>query len=290
MEKKTIYALGYFDGVHLGHQALLTACSDLAKCHGCTSGAVTFSGHPQQRVSGKAVPLINTDDDRRQLLLQAVNTVTELPFTGELMSMPWQSFLDMLVNDHHAAGFVCGSDFRFGCRGAGSAELLQDYCQSHNLTCSVVPQQYLDGIRISSTHIRSLLEDGNVKEASRFLGHPHILTGTVQPGKQLGRTIGFPTANLPYPTGLLALPHGVYACRATTHGKSFPAITNIGTRPTVSGEGITVEAHLLDFSGNLYSKTVTLEFLDFVRPEKKFDTLSQLKDQIAKDTAFFQSL
>ena len=290
MEKKTIYALGYFDGVHLGHQALLTACSALAKCHGCTSGAVTFSGHPQQCVSGKAVPLINTDEDRRQLLLRAVNTVTELPFTGELMAMPWQSFLDMLVKEYHAAGFVCGSDFRFGCRGAGSAELLQSYCQGHNLACSVVPQQYLDGIRISSTHIRSLLEDGNVKEASRFLGHPHILTGTVQHGKQLGRTIGFPTANLPYPAGLLSLPHGVYACRAIAAGKSFNAITNIGTRPTVSGEGITVEAHLLNFSGNLYGETMTLEFLDFVRPEQKFHTLAQLQEQIAKDTAFFQSL
>lgn len=287
MEKKTIYALGYFDGVHLGHQALLAACSDLAKSHGYTSGAVTFSGHPQQRVSGKAVPLINTDDDRRQLLLQAVNTVTMLPFTGELMAMPWQSFLDMLVKDHNAAGFVCGSDFRFGCKGEGTAAQLQEYCKNTALPCSVVDQQFLDSIRISSTHIRSLLEDGNVKEASRFLGHPHILTGTVQYGKQLGRTIGFPTANLPYPTGLLTLPHGVYACRVTTHGKSYNAITNIGTRPTVFGKGVTVEAHLLNFSGDLYGKALTLEFLDFIRPEQKFENIPKLQEQIAKDQEYF---
>lgn len=287
MENRTIYALGYFDGVHLGHRALLTACSDLAKCNGCTSGAVTFSGHPQKLLNQSAVRLINTDPDRRTLLLRDVDAVEEFAFTQQLMNMPWQDFLNMLVDHHNAAGFVCGSDFRFGSKGAGTAQLLQAYCGENHLACAIVPQQYLEDIRISSTHIRGLLERGSIREANRFLGHPHLLCGMVQPGKQLGRTIGFPTANLSYPDGLVQMPYGVYACRATVGGNSFHAITNMGTRPTVAGEDVTVEVHILDFSGDLYGKSLALEFLDFIRPEQKFESLAKLQEQIAKDREYF---
>ncbi len=284
MNNQIIYALGYFDGVHLGHKALLTACSELSKDCNCKSGAVTFNGHPQKLLSGNAVRLINTDDDRRFLLRNYVDTMAEFPFTEKLMAMPWRDFLDLLVREYNAAGFVCGSDFRFGSRGEGTAELLQEYCKDRNFSCSVVQQQFLDGVRISSTHIRNLLEQGDILQANRFLGHPHILSGIVQSGKQLGRTIGFPTANLPYPEELLQLPLGVYACRAQVGGKSYNAITNIGTRPTVSGEGVWVESHLLNFSGDLYGKNLTLEFLKFIRPEQKFSTLADLQKQIAEDT------
>lgn len=289
MNNKTIYALGYFDGVHCGHQALLAACAALSNSQNCQSGAVTFIGHPQQLISGKPVSLISTPPDRRKLLSGNVDTVVELAFTESLMAMPWQDFLNMLTIEYGAAGFVCGSDFRFGRKGDGTARLLQEYCQTKDLVCSVIPQQYLDGIRISSTHIRSLLENGNLTDACRFLGHPHTLTGIVQRGKQLGRTIGFPTANLPYPEELVKLPYGVYACRATVDGRAFDAITNIGTRPTVAGENVTVETHLLNFSGDLYGKEITLEFLEFIRPEQKFESLAALQKQIAKDAEYFQS-
>ena len=287
MNNKIIFALGYFDGVHSGHQALLDACSALAKEASCCSGAVTFLSHPQRLISGKDIAYINTCFDRRGLLLRTVNSVVELDFSENLMAMTWQDFLDMLVQNHGAAGFVCGSDFRFGCRGSGTAQLLQDYCRELSMPCAIVPQQILDDIRISSTHIRSLLEQGNIPEANRFLGHPHILSGIVQSGKQLGRTIGFPTANLPYPDELLKLPHGVYACRITAGSCICNAITNIGTRPTVSGQGVTVESHLLGFTGDLYGTRITLEFLDFIRPEQKFENLAQLQEQIAKDREYF---
>lgn len=285
MENKTIYALGYFDGVHLGHKALLDACRDAAR--DCKSGAVTFLGHPQKLLSGNAVRLINTDDDRRFLLRNYVDTVEEFPFTEKLMIMPWQDFLELLIREYNAAGFICGSDFRFGSRGEGTAELLEQYCKERNLSCCVVQQQILDGIRISSTHIRTLLEQGDIANANRFLGHAHILSGTVQSGKQLGRTIGFPTANFLYPEELLQLPLGVYACQAQVDGKSYNAITNIGTRPTVSGEGVWVESHLLNFSGDLYGKNLTLAFLKFIRPEQKFSTLADLQKQIARDMQYF---
>lgn len=281
--KKIIYALGYFDGVHLGHKALLTACRELAQAQKCKCGAVTFSPHPQQLLAGDRVGLINTDEDREEMLLFYVNTVQWLAFTESLMAMGWQDFLTDLVENYGAAGFVCGTDFRFGKGGQGTAKLLQAFCRENNLACCMVEQQFLDGIRVSSTHIRFCLEAGKIREANRFLGHPHMLTGVVQSGKQLGRTIGIPTANLSYPDPLLHLPYGVYACKVHFDGKAYPAVTNIGVRPTVSGEGITVESHLLDFSGDLYGKTVEISFYDFIRPEQKFSDLTQLKAQIEKD-------
>jgi riboflavin kinase/FMN adenylyltransferase len=283
--KKIIYALGYFDGVHLGHQALLAACRDLAQQQKCLCGAVTFLGHPETLLLGTAPGLINTPDDRKKLLQQQfhMDSVVELPFDEVLMATSWQDFLTDLVENYGAAGFVCGTDFRFGKSGQGTAKLLQAFCRENNLACCMVEQQFLDGIRVSSTHIRSCLEAGKIREANRFLGHPYMLTGVVQSGKQLGRTIGIPTANLSYPDPLLHLPYGVYACKVHFDGKAYPAVTNIGVRPTVSGKGITVESHLLDFSGDLYGKTVEISFYDFIRPEQKFSDLTQLKAQIKKD-------
>ena len=283
MKKKSIYALGYFDGVHLGHTALLGSCRELAQDQKCRCGAITFSPHPQQLLSGNRVGLINTNEDREEMLLQYVDTVRQLAFTESLMTMAWQDFLDMLIKSQNAAGFVCGTDFRFGKGGQGTAQLLQQYCCERGLSCRLVEQQFLDGVRISSTHIRGLLEQGKISDANRFLGHPHCLSGIVQQGKQLGRTIGVPTANIPYPEQLLKMPMGVYATKVCVDGKTYPAVTNIGTRPTVSGEGITVESHLLAFSGDLYGKNIVVSFCKFLRPEQKFADLNQLKAQIEAD-------
>ncbi len=286
MEEKYIYALGYFDGVHLGHQALLTACRDLAEKQKCKCGAVTFLGHPEALLRGNAPGLINTTSDRKNLLRQLhIDAVVEMPFDRALMETTWQDFLAMLVEERGAAGFVCGTDFRFGMGGQGTAQLLQQYCAERGLSCHLVEQQVLDGVRISSTHIRGLLEQGKVLDANRFLGHPHILAGTVLSGKQLGRTIGIPTANLSYPNELLKIPYGVYACKVCVDGKTYTAVTNVGVRPTVSGEGVTVESHLLDFSGDLYGKTAEVFFYDFIRPEQKFSDLVQLQAQIETDKA-----
>ena len=281
--KKTIYALGYFDGVHLGHRALLSACREAAEEHGCKSGAVTFLGHPERLLTGIAIPLINTNEDREEMLLSAVDTVVELTFTESLMAMPWQDFIEMLLRDHGAAGFVCGSDFRFGWKGAGTAQLLADFCKEQGCSCTVVPEQTVKGIRVSSTHIRTLLEEGKMEEAAQFLGHRHILSGTVTRGRQLGRTIGVPTANLNYPEELVQLKKGVYACTVQADGKQYMAVTNVGTRPTVGGSHITAESFLLDFSGDLYGKQITVEFYEFLRPEQKFSSLEELKDQIQND-------
>ena len=284
MEQKTIYALGFFDGVHLGHQALLEKCCALAADQGCVPGAVTFLGHPDTLVSGNTPPLINTAADRAMLLRRfGMEVVVELPFDRALMNMAYDSFLKLLITKYGAAGFVCGHDFRFGRHGEGNAEKLVAFCESRGLSVTVVQEQKIDGITVSSTHIRSLLEQGDMETAGRFLGHRHLLTGTVVPGQRLGRTLGTPTANLVLPQGVQIPRFGVYICRVAVDGVSYPAVTNVGTRPTVEGSYVTVEPWILDFEGDLYGRELTLEFYKFLRPERKFPSLEELRREIVKN-------
>ena len=285
MNKRQIVALGFFDGVHLGHQALLTACRDLARGLGAETAAITFESHPQSLFCREVPPLLTAVEDRKRLLrLYGMDQVHTFPVTREVMSTPWQAFLDKLT-DLGAAGFVCGYDFRFGSRGEGTAEKLLRFCEERNLPCVIVPEQTLDGVRISSTHIRDLIENGNMEEAVRFLGHRHILTGQVVTGRKLGRTLGIPTANISIPEDVVQLPFGVYACKALAEEKEYLAVTNIGNRPTVGGHRITVEPWLLDFEGDLYGKPLTLQFFRFLRPETKFSSLDALKEEILKNAA-----
>lgn len=283
--QKTIYALGFFDGVHLGHKALLDACRRLAADRDCRAGVVTFRSHPDALVLGSAPGLICTPEDREALLRESfsMDPVAALPFDGRMRATPWQDFLTMLLERWGAAGFVCGEDFRFGERGRGTAALLESFCRERGLACRVVPEQTLEGIRVSSTYIRTLVEAGDMARAVRFLGHPYRLSGRVAHGKRLGSRLGFPTANLAFPAGLAVPRFGVYACRARADGKWYRSVTNLGVRPTVSGEGITVESWLLDFDGDLYGKPLALDFYDFIRPEKKFPDLAALRQEILEN-------
>lgn len=280
---KRIYALGFFDGVHRGHQALLAACCALAQKNDCETAAITFENHPKSLFAAQVPPTINTVPDRQRLLRQfGITHVELLPVTKEVMSTNWRDFLESLLQ-RGAAGFVCGDDFHFGSRGEGNAQKLQKFCEEKDLPCIIVPEQTVEGVRVSSTHIRRLLEQGDMERASAFLGHPHMLTGQVVPGRSLGRTLGTPTANLRLPEGVICPRYGVYACRALVDGQDFVAVTNIGTRPTVSGIHVTVEPWLLDFSGDLYGKELTLQFYKFLRPEQKFDSLEALRAEIRRN-------
>ena len=280
-----IYALGFFDGLHIGHQALLEQCRTLAQQNGLLAGVVTFGAHPDGLVRGETPRLINTPQDREWMLKVRfpMDTVVTQPFDEKMRTMPWEDCLGMLRRDHGAAGFVCGDDFRFGHKGVGNAEKLSDYCRREGLPCAVVPEQTMDGIRISSSYIRSQLETGDMATAVKFLGHPHILTGTVVRGKGLGRRLGIPTANLLFPDGLVMIKFGVYACRCFIGDEVYPAVTNVGTRPTVQGQNITVEPWILDYTGDLYGQEIILEFHYFIRPEKKFESLEELKAGIHRN-------
>ena len=280
---QTIYALGFFDGVHLGHRALLKECRRLASITGRDAGVVTFGSHPDALVFGSAPVLINAPADRERLLRRDMDRVVTLPFDEKMHTTDWRDFLDLLCRDYGAAGFVCGDDFHFGAQGLGNGTLLADYCREAGLPWSVVPEQSVHGKRVSSTHIRSLLEQGDMEEADAFLGHPHILTGRVVHGHQLGRKMGIPTANLPLPSGLAVPKFGVYACLVELEGRKYPTVTNIGTRPTVQGQGITVEPWILRYDGDLYDREITLEFFKFLRPEEKFPSLEALQQEIRRN-------
>jgi len=283
MNKKRIFALGFFDGVHLGHQALLEQCCRLASETGCESAAITFDRHPGTLFSAAPPLLISTLPDRIRLLkAYGIRHVEVLPVTSEIMGTPWRRFLEQLL-EKGAAGFVCGEDFRFGHRGQGSADLLAEFCRERQIPWVVVPQQSIGEHRISSTYIRRQIEEGDMATAVRFLGHPLTLTGTVVRGQQLGRTLGIPTANLRLPPEVAAPKYGVYACRCHIDGQTYPAVTNVGTRPTVAGEGVTVEPWILDYAGDLYGRDITLDFYRFLRREQKFATLEELKDRIHMD-------
>lgn len=283
--KNKIFALGFFDGVHIGHQALLRECVRLAQALDCCPAAITFDTHPQTLTAGEAPGLLNSGADRVKLLRSfGMESVYTFYFNDATRTMPWQEFFKVLL-DYGAAGLVCGHDFRFGYRGEGNAEKLAQACREAGIACAVVPEQTIGGIRVSSTHIRSLMERGEMESAAKFLGHPHVLSGTVVSGRRLGRTLGIPTANLRLPEGVLAPKFGVYACRVEVAGQRFAAVANVGTRPTVSGHHVTVEPWILDFEGDLYGQEITVEFFRFLRAETKFDSLEALRSQIALDAA-----
>lgn len=280
---KYIYALGFFDGVHLGHQELLAQCCRLATEYHCGTGAITFDHHPKSLFTQNPTVLISTIPDRELLLRRyGMEQVRVIPVTRDTMGLPWQAFLQMLLEEG-AVGFVCGDDFHFGHRGEGDAEKLQSFCREKGLPCVVVPEQTVDKIRISSTYIRRQIETGDMATAVKFLGHPYTLTGTVIHGQQLGRRLGIPTANLRLPAGHAIPKFGVYACCVLIDGIRYPAVTNIGTRPTVAGEGITVEPWILDYSGDLYGREITIEFYKFLRPERKFPSLEELQAEIRRN-------
>lgn len=283
MKTKYIFALGFFDGVHLGHQALLAECCRLAQANGAQSAAITFDAHPQSLFLPDPPVLLSTEADRRRLLHQyGIRVVHTLPVTRETMSMPWTDFLERLL-ELGAVGFVCGDDFRFGHRGEGNVSKLRSFCAERGLPCIEVSEQLLNGKRISSTLIRSRIDSGDMESATKYLGHPHVLTGTVVRGQQIGRKLGFPTANLLIPPSVAVPKFGVYACRAVVDGVSYPAVTNVGTRPTVAGTGVTVEPWILDFSGDLYDRQIRVEFYRFLRPEMKFPDLEALRREILRN-------
>ena len=292
MTQKRIFALGFFDGVHLGHQALLKACVELARQLHVETAAITFENHPQSLFSNQIPPLVNTLSDRQRLLRRyGMDHIYAFPVTKEVMSTDWRDFLDRLV-ESGAVGFVCGDDFRFGSRGEGNGDKLQQYCAENNLPCVIIPEQTMDDTRVSSTYIRRQIEEGDMATAVRFLGHPHYLTGEVISGRHIGRSIGVPTANLTIPEGVVVPKFGVYACRVEIDGITYCAVANVGTRPTVGGHRMTVEPWILDFEGDLYGREITLAFHKFLRPERKFDSLEELRAEIRKNAEetkeFFQ--
>ena len=286
--RERVIALGFFDGVHLGHGALLRRAVEEAKKRGCESAVFTFDRPPKEVITGVPCPLINSPEDRAALVkrLYGIDEMLMVPFDDEMRTTPWDRFVtDILVGRYGAVHLVAGHDHHFGHKNQGSPELLREKCGELGLGCDIIPAVTLGGVTVSSTHIRKLLEEGDVETARAFLGHPHVLTQTVGHGRQLGRTIGIPTANLVAPPHVLLPRRGVYAAKITLpDGRAFGGVTNVGVRPTVNnGQDVTVEPWILDFDGDLYGQAIRVEFYRRLRDERKFDSLAALRSQIETD-------
>ena len=296
-DRKRVIALGFFDGIHIGHAALLERTVQRAREIGAMPSVLSFDIHPDTLVFGKEVPLINSAAGRADLIrrLFGIENVIFIHFDRRVMQMPWQEFVQTLIQEMDAAWVVVGHDFRFGWKGEGTAQRLQVYCADLGLGCDIIPAVTLEGRVVSSTYIRELIENGDMERANQYLGHPHTLVDTVHYGYRLGTKMGTPTINMRFPDGVLVPRYGVYAARAILDdGSEHMAVTNVGVRPTVSGEDrVSVESFILDYSGNLYDRQVRIEFFRFIRPEMKFPSVDALKAQILKDAettrAYFES-
>ena len=286
MTKQKVMALGFFDGIHVGHAALINKIKQRAEETGAEPAVLTFDVHPDNLVFKKTVPLINSAEDRENILSRCfgIDDVVVIHFNQRVMHMDWQDFIDELIDEMNLRWIVVGHDFCFGYKGLGTAEKLKAYCAERGVGCDIIPAVCRDGVVVSSTLIRQLIETGEMEKANEYLGHPHTLTDVIRTGYHLGTKMGTPTINMSFPQGVIIPRHGVYAAMAYIDGQEYMSVTKVGIRPTVSDSGnVNVESFLLDFRGNLYGHRARIDFYKFLRPERKFDDVNELAAQIKSD-------
>jgi riboflavin kinase/FMN adenylyltransferase len=278
-------ALGVFDGVHLGHRAILGAAVAHARAAGSPALACTFEPHPMEVLQPDRAPLpITTLDERLDLIAACgIDGAVVLEFTRELAAVEPEAFVkDVLVDRLAARQVVVGFNHRFGRGARGDATLLRDLGSRLGFSVEVIEPLTVDGVPVSSTAIRAALGRGDLDAAARMLGRPYTLPGKVVAGAGRGRTLGFPTANIA-PDRPVLVAAGVYACTVEVGGQRRQAVVNVGVRPTFGEEVLAVEAYLFDFSGDLYGQTIRLAFVSRVREERRFVSVDALRAQIADD-------
>jgi riboflavin kinase / FMN adenylyltransferase len=284
-------ALGTFDGVHLGHRAILGTALGRARAVGLDAVACTFDRHPMEILNPERAPLpITTVEERLALIGETgVDVVIVLAFTRELAAIEPEAFVkDVLLGRLRAREIVVGDSHRFGRAARGDARMLVDLSGRFGFQAHVVPPMAVDGAVVSSSEIRAALQRGDVSGAARSLGRPYGITGQVTSGAGRGRTLGFPTANID-PDRPVLVARGVYRGLVTVDGGQHAAVVNVGVRPTFGETTLAVEAHLLDFAGDLYGRRVRLDFMARLRDEMRFPSIEDLKAQVARDIAAARS-
>lgn len=277
-KKKTAVTLGKFDGLHKGHQKLIEKIGSYSN-DDCESVVCAFDMKRETLMTVK---------ERRNRLEGKVDWLIEYPFTQDLKHMEAESFIRRILHETlHVAHIVIGTDFSFGHGKRGNVEMLQAYSSIYGYTVDVIQKERYKNLVISSTYIRDALSQGDVNLAEKLLGYPYEITGIVQHGKQLGRTLGFPTMNIE-PEEKKILPRfGVYACRVRIDGKWYNGVGNAGIKPTVTDERKRLlEVYVYDYQGDAYGKEITAQFCGFERPEIKFGSVSELKDRVMKDMKY----
>ncbi|MCR5388586.1 MAG: bifunctional riboflavin kinase/FAD synthetase [Lachnospiraceae bacterium] len=286
--EKTSIMIGKFDGVHLGHRLLLDKLME-EKAKGHKSVVITFDVPPNSLKNNTSVKMLTPNDEKKALFERyGVDFLIICPFTKEVMGMHPKEFLELLFNKMNIKSIICGSDFCFGHNRAGNTAYLDKVSKDFGFRLFVVDKLISDGVEISSTLIRSLLKEGKIEKANELLGYKYSVSGKVSSGNQIGRTIGFPTVNVILDENKLAPKYGVYSSEITVDGKTYKGISNIGVKPTVNKNGnndeqCSLEMNIFEFNDYIYEKDVVVYLNRYIREERKFESIDELKKQIAVD-------
>ncbi len=277
-------ALGFFDGVHIAHQKIIKAAVDYASEYDLVPVALTFDKSPLEILRPGAASYL-TQNEEKAHLIEAIGARAEFLRTDEqLLNMSAEEFiLEILIKKYNVKYAVCGYNYRFGKGGTGDVELLKRFGAKYGFKTQSIPAIMSGAESVSSSRIRTLLKEGNITAANHLLGRNFCILGKVHHGKHLGRTLGFPTANVFPDNSCARLKNGVYKTQISIDGIIYKAITNAGINPTVGGERLRTETYIPAFEGNLYGKEIEIEFIDFLRPEIKFKSINELKNQIQND-------
>ncbi|MCB2299775.1 bifunctional riboflavin kinase/FAD synthetase [Clostridium tagluense] len=288
LEYPTYIALGSFDGLHLGHMHLVNKAVELSKENNAKSMICTFKNHPLSVINKEICPQLIMDNDTKIKLLEGtgIDIVNLVSFDKDFMKITPEQFIKDMVNFYNTKGIVVGFNYRFGYKNLGDVEMLQKYSSILGYKLYVCEAISNNNEVVSSSNIRHLIAEGNIIKANELLGRPHSITGEVIKGKQLGRTIGFPTVNLNYNKQYIIPKGGVYYTLAQYDNNIYKAITNIGYNPTVEGGKLSVETYILNFDKQIYGEKVKINFVSRIRDEVKFDTVEELRQQLIKDKEY----
>lgn len=282
--KKTAVALGFFDGVHLGHRSLFLSAANESERRNIASAVLTFSEEGSTKMKHGARHLCTEEERLEQFSLLGMDYAILLDFETVKNMSPEEFVSEILLGVCCAEVAVCGYNFRFGKEAAGDTDTLVSLMKQNGAECIVCPPYLYKGEPVSSTEIRSFIAKGDMESARILLGRPFSLSAEVCHGKSLGRIIGFPTANQKIPENIVDIRSGSYVTRVMLDGKYYYSVTNVGVRPTVDTDGnMNCETHILDYDGDLYGRTIKVEFLSFIRDEKRFSSIEELKNQINND-------
>jgi len=282
---KTAVALGTFDGIHIGHQKIISTAVDLAKKSGGTSVVFTFSNHPLAAIDPhRCPPQIITPADKAKLIENLnVDILLSVPFTQDFLHLAPQEFIAVMLKHLRPSHLVIGPNYHFGYKGEGSPDTLKAAGAVSGFEVIVHPAVYLNNLVVSSTSIRQFIQQGKIAQAGLLLGRPPRISGTVIAGDRRGRNLGYPTANIAIDDKLVTPGNGVYAVRSQVANKQYNGVANVGYNPTFLGKSRRIEVYLLNFSGDLYGQTMDVDFLEKLRDEKKFASIDELTAQIADD-------
>ncbi|MGL5380967.1 bifunctional riboflavin kinase/FAD synthetase [Clostridium sp.] len=286
--KDNYVALGSFDGLHLGHLSLIKKVVEMAREKNANSMVFTYINHPRALINKDLAPKLIMDLQSKIQCLEKekIDVVALRNFTQEFMKMSPEDFIKLLCEDYNVKGIVVGFNFRFGHKNQGDVHLLEKLKNKYNYELHVMePYKYKEDI-ISSTRVRGSIQEGKVSEAFEMLSRPFMIRGKVTHGKKLGRTIGFPTANLSFNEDVIIPKIGVYYTNVAWNGKLFKGITSVGNNPTVNGQQLTIETYILDFNSMIYDEEIEVYFIERIRDEKKFNSLDELVNQLFKDKEF----